>query len=120
VSFLKKLGLALFNFVKSDVPAIGAVSSLLIPFLGSGSKAAAVVTTGVNDLTAIGQQVLTIETALNGKVGTDKLAAAIPLVGNIVKTSELVSGKKIKDEALFTKAVEGFTQSTVDLLNSLE
>lgn len=118
MTFLKKLGQVLLKIV-----AIGAgIGPILTPFLGSG-KVAADEATAVNDLTAIGSTVVQIETAfaaVPGSTGAQKLQAATPLVGNIIKTSELVVGKKIANEALFTKACTEYTQATVDLLNSLD
>lgn len=119
MTFLKKLGVLLVNL--AGIAA--GVGPLLTPFLGSG-KVAAGVGTVVNDLTAIGSTVVQIETAFAGlppgTTGAQKLAAAVPLVGNIIKTSELVAGKKIKNEALFTQAITEYTQATVDLLNSID
>lgn len=118
MTFLKKLGQILANIAGI---AVG-IGPIITPFLGSG-KAAAVAGTAINDLTAIGSMVAQIETAANavtGMTGAQKLAAAIPLVGNIIKTSELVVGKKIANEALFTQAVQEYTQATVDLLNSID
>lgn len=115
ISFLKKLGADLAKFA-----AIAAgVGPILIPLLGSG-KAGTVATTAVNDLTAMGQLALQIETAMQGQPGTAKLAALIPLVGNVIKTSELVANKKIANESLFTKSVQEYAQATVDLLNSID
>jgi len=115
MTFLKKLGTILANVAGI---ALG-VGPLIKPFLGSG-KAASVVSTGVNDFTAIAQVVTQIETALQGpNRGSEKLAAVIPLVANIVKTSEIVSGKKIADEAAFNKGVQGFAQGMVDVLNAI-
>lgn len=117
MTFLKKLGVILVNL--AGIAA--GVGPIIAPFLGSG-KSASVVGTAVNDLTAIGSVVVQIETAfatLGNAKGADKLKAAIPLVGNIIKTSELVVGKKIANDALFTQAVQEYTQATVDLLNSL-
>lgn len=117
MTFLKKLGVILVNL--AGVAA--GVGPIIAPFLGSG-KVAAVAGTAVNDLTAIGSVVLQMETAFAGlgdKNGADKLKAAIPLVGNIIKTSELVVGKKIANEAMFTLAIQEYTQATVDLLNSI-
>lgn len=117
MTFLKKLGTILANL--AGIAA--GVGPIITPFLGSG-KAATVTTTVVNDLTAIGSTVVQIETAFSavqGTTGAQKLAAAIPLVGNIIKTSELVAGKKIANETLFTQAIQEYTQATVDLLNSI-
>lgn len=114
MTFLKKLG----QILASIAGVAAGVGPIIGPFLGSG-KAASAVNTGINDLTAIGSVVLEIETALQGQAGTAKLAAAIPLVGNIIKTSELVVGKKVADEAKFTIAIQEITQGMVDLLNSI-
>ncbi|MBZ5522258.1 MAG: hypothetical protein LAP21_08450 [Acidobacteriia bacterium] len=117
MTFLKKLGVILVNL--TGVAA--GVGPLLKPFLGSGA-AADYVSKGVNDLTAIGGTIVQIETAfaaVPGSNGAIKMQACIPLVGNIIKTSELVAGKKIANEALFQKAVEGYAQATTDLLNSI-
>ena len=119
MTFLKKLGTVLLKVV-----AIAAgVGPVIQPFLGSG-KVASVAATAENDLTSIGQVVVQIETAFAAlgpsATGAQKLQAAIPLVANIIKTSELVVGKKIANEALFTQACQEYTQATVDLLNSID
>ena len=117
MTFLKKLGQVLLKIVG----IAAGVGPIITPFLGSG-EASKVVTAGVNDLTAIGQVVVQIETAfaaIPNATGAQKLQAAIPLVGNIIKTSELVINKKIANEALFTQAIQEYAQATVDLLNSL-
>lgn len=117
-SFLKKLGQIIVNVAGV---AVG-VGPLIVPFLGSG-KAPAIAGSAINDLTSIGSLVVQIEAAfaaVPGSTGAQKLQAATPLVANIVKTSELVAGKKIANEALFTQACVEYTQATVDLLNSID
>lgn len=118
MTFLKKLGTILVNVAGI---AVG-VGPLIQPFLGSG-KASSTATTVVNDLTSMGQLIVQIETAFAGlpvqTTGAEKLKAAVPLVANVIKTSELISGKKIANEALFTQACTEYTQATVDLLNSI-
>ena|SRR5882724_6012846 len=116
MTFLKKLGTILANVAGI---AIG-IGPIITPFLGSG-KAAAITGTVVNDLTAIGSIIVQVETAgaAIALPGPQKLQAAIPLIGNIIKTSEMVAGKKIANEALFTQAVQEYAQATVDLLNSI-
>ena len=114
MTFLKKLGQLL-----ATLSAVAAgVYPLVQPLLGSG-KAKEITGTAVNDLTQIASLVVQIETALQGKPGAEKLAALIPLVANVVKTSEVVSGKKIANEDLFTKGVQELAQGAVDVLNSL-
>lgn len=118
MTFLKKLGTILANVAGI---AIG-VGPIIMPFLGSG-KAAAVTGTAVNDLTSIGSIIVQIETAfaaVPGSTGEQKLQASIPLIGNIIKTSEMVAGKKIANEAMFSQAVQEYAQATVDLLNSID
>ena len=117
MTFLKKLGQVLLKVVG----IAAGVGPIITPFLGSG-KAAQITGTAVNDLTSIGSLVVQIETAfaaVPGSTGAQKLQAAIPLVANVIKTSELVAGKKIANEALFTQACTEYTQATVDLLNSI-
>lgn len=117
MTFLKKLGQILASIAGV---AIG-VGPIIKPFLGSG-KAAQVVDTGVNDLTAIGQVIAQIETAfaaVPNSTGAQKLQAAIPLVGNILATSQLIAGKKIANADLYQKAIQEFAQATVDLLNAV-
>jgi hypothetical protein len=117
MTFLKKLGQAIVN-----VAGIAAgIGPIITPFLGSG-KAGQVAGTAVNDLTQIGQLVAQIEAAfasIPNATGAQKLSALVPLVANIIKTSEMVAGKKIANQALFTQAAQGFAQATVDLLNSI-
>jgi len=114
MTFLKKLGQILLK----GVGIAASIGGLSLPFLGSG-KAAQIGTTVINDLTQMSSMAIAIEAALQGKPGTEKLAALIPLITNIVRTSEVVSGKKIADEAKFTLACQEYAQATVDLLNSI-
>lgn len=114
MTFLKKLGTIL---AKAGLIA-ASLAGLAAPLLGSG-KASQIVASVSNDLTLIEQQVVTIETALQGKPGAEKLAALLPLVKNIIVTSETVLGKKVANEALFEQAVQEIAQGAVDLLNSL-
>ncbi len=117
MNFLKKLGTIIAN-----VAGIAAgVGPIITPFLGSG-KAAQVEGKTVNDLTQIGSLVLLLQAAFDkvpGDTGAMKLQAAIPLVANIVKTSELVSGKKIADDAKFTLGCQEIAQGVVDVLGSI-
>jgi len=71
-------------------------------------------------LTSIGQVVVTAEALIQtAGSGAAKLAAAAPLVVNIVKTSELVSGHKIQNEALFLQGCTNLTSAVAQILNSL-
>jgi hypothetical protein len=115
LTFLKKLGQIIVN-VAGVATGIGPI---LRPFLGS-AKAQSGVVTAVNDLSQIAQLVVTIEAAFPAAgSGAQKLQALVPLVANVIKTSELVSGKQVADNALFTKGVTEIAQGTVDVLNSI-
>src|SRR5690349_21440608 len=113
MTFLKKLGQIL---LATSTAALG-IGPLVTPLFGNkGSQVATGVTNITNDLTAIGTVIVQIETALQGKTGADKLQAAIALVGPIIRTSQIVSGKKIADEALLQKGIGEVTQGMVDIL----
>lgn len=114
-SFLKKIG----QVLSAGLSFVGIIFPVLRPFLGSG-KAVSEVVTYVNDFTAIGTQIITIETALQGKPGTDKLVAAVPLVAGIVRTSELVTGHRIANEVEFIAGCTDLTNAVVRILNSLD
>lgn len=115
MSFLKRLG----QILAAGLQVTGVFFPVLRPFLGSGPIAQAAGTV-VNDFTQVGTTVLMIETALQGKTGAEKLAAAAPLVAQIVKTSELVSGHQIGNEAEFVAGTQDLTNAVVRILNSLK
>lgn len=113
MNFFQKIADAL-----GKVLQIAGVASGLLQFLPQ--KQAAVATVATNDLTAVGSILLMIQTALSSATGADKLKAALPLVVNIVKTSELVSGHPIADEARFTLGAQEILQGVYDVMNSLK
>ena len=117
MSFLKKLGLVLASVAST---ALG-IGPIVAPLLGGGNKATGVVGAVTNDLTSIGSVIAQVETIFAGQdgVGPQKLSAAVALVGPIIRTSQLVSGKKIADEAKLKSGIAGVTQGIVDVLNSL-
>jgi hypothetical protein len=118
MSFLKKLGMVLAGVAST---ALG-IGPIVQPLLGGGSgKAANVIATVTNDLTAIGSVIAQVETIFAGQDGTgpQKFKAAIALVGPIIMTSQLVSGKKILDPQKLKDGIAGVTQGMVDVLNSL-
>jgi hypothetical protein len=117
MTFLKKLGSALAQ----GIALATGMWPLVSKFFGAGVAASQTANTVVNDLTAIGQVVVQAEAMFQGTgTGATKLAAAAPLVANVIKTSELVSGHKIANETLFTQACQEITSSVADLLNSLD
>lgn len=115
LTFLKKLGQILLN-VAGVATSVGPI---LGPFLGSGKG---VVTTAVNDLTQIAQLVVQIETAfaaVPNSTGQQKLQALVPLVANVISTSQVVIGKKIQNQEQFTKGCTEVAQGMVDILNAI-
>lgn len=117
LTFLKKLGTMIVN-IAGIATGLG---PLIQPFLGSG-KAGKVTETAVNDLTQIAQLVVVIESAfgaVSGTTGAQKLQALVPLVANVIKTSEVVSGKTIANNDLFIKGSTEVAQGIVDVLNSI-
>lgn len=117
MTFLQKLGRVLSVITNLAGIAAG-VGPILQPFLGS--KGGAVEGKVVNDLTAIGQTIAAGEAFLQTPgSGPAKLAAATPLVANIVRTSELISGHKIANETLFIQGCSKMTSGMADILNSL-
>jgi len=96
--------------------------ALIAPLFGSKANAAAgVVTKIANDLTAVGQIVVTAEALIQTPGGgAAKLSAAAPLVVNIVRSSELISGHEIADEALFLQGCTNITSGVAQVLNSLK
>jgi hypothetical protein len=114
-SFLKKLG----SFLASAVAIAAGVGPLIQPFLGGG-KVATIETTAVNDLTQISQIVVMVEAVQQAPgSGAAKLAAATPLVLQILKTSQAFSGKKIADEALAEKGAADVVTGLVEFMNAI-
>jgi hypothetical protein len=115
VTFLKKLG----QFLAKAVAIAVGIGPILQPFLGSGTGAKDV-STGINDLTQVGQVVVSAEALLQTPgSGAAKLAAATPLVQTIIQSSELIAGKKIANDTLFTQGCSKITSGVADCLNAL-
>lgn len=112
MSFLAKLG----KILATITPLALGIGPIVSSSLGSKGDTVAAIT---NDLTLIGGVIVQIETALQGQAGADKFKAATALVGPIIRTSQLVSGKKIADPALLQKGIGEVTQGVVDILNSI-
>lgn len=114
MTFLSKLG----TYLARGVAVLTGLEPLISPLFGS--KAATVAATAANDLTSIGQVVVQAEALIQGTgLGASKLSAVAPLVANILKTSELVSGHQISNLDLFMKASTGIASAVADLMNSL-
>jgi protein-disulfide isomerase len=116
MTFLKKLGLVL---AKGLAVATG-IWPLVSGFFGSGSSTSEYVPKVINDLTQIGGIIVQVEAVIQTPgSGAAKLAAATPLIANVVRTSELISGKKIANETLFLQGCGKLGDGMADILNSL-
>lgn len=119
MTFLKKLGLVL---AKGAAVATG-IWPLVSGFFGSGAasqKTVEYIDKGINDLNQIGSIVVQTEALIQTPgSGAAKLAAASPLVANVIRTSELISGKKIANETLFLQGSSKIADGMADILNSL-
>ncbi len=115
MSFLKKLGqvLKVVGVVSGSLP-------LIEPALPSSAQKAVGT---VNDKLqqALGVIVTTEQAAVASgaqMTGSQKLAAATPFVAQLIQQTDLLVGKKPKDEAKFTAAATQLTSALADILNS--
>ena len=119
-SFLKHAGQVLSTGLSTASQFI----PILQPFFGASpaqsvfEKVSGVISTVKNDLTAIGQSVVMVETALQGYAGQAKLVAAAAIVAPIVRTSEFLSGLEIANESEFIAGVKDLISAVVRILNS--
>jgi hypothetical protein len=133
MTWLKKFGTVVLKI-------IGVASGLLT---GGGAQAiegefpqtTGVINTVESELTAVATVITDVEIAFGGAAavaptvagaalpaqsGALKLAAATPLVQQIVAKSAFMKGQKVKNTELYQSAVKGLTSSMADLLNSLD
>lgn len=114
MSFLSTLG----KILSVGEEVAGVFFPVLRPFLGSG-KAAQVITTGVNDFTQIGSVIVGVEAAFQTPGSSAvKLQSALPQVANIVRTSEMLIGHKVYNEAEFIAGNQDLVNAFVRILNS--
>jgi hypothetical protein len=115
MTFLKRLG----QVLAQGIAVAAGVWPLVSQFFGA--KVQQAVPTVINDLTQIGGIVTQVEAVIQTPgSGAIKLQAAVPLVANVVKTSEMVSGHKIANDALFIEGCTDITSGTAKILNSLD
>jgi hypothetical protein len=112
LSLLKRIGVVSLNIAG----IIAGVGPLITPGRGSAIAGALDVFQEVLGAIATVEQ---IGAAINLD-GPAKFKAAIPLMGQIFGRSVLVRTHGIKDQALYSKAMEGYAQASVDLLNALD
>jgi hypothetical protein len=116
-TFLSKLG----KYLAEGIATFAGIEPIVAPLFGANSKTGQELGKATNDLTQIGSIVVQAEAMFQGAgTGAAKLAAAAPLVANIVKTSELVSGKQIANQTLFIQGSTDLTNAVAEILNSLD
>ena len=116
MTFLKKLGQIL---AKAAQVATG-VGPVALPFLGS-AKAAQIGAIAINDLTQVAQVIAMTEALLQGSGnGAQKLAAATPLVLQVLRTSQAFAGKKIANQALAEAAAQKIVSGVADFMNAID
>lgn len=115
MTFLKKLGEILVKGLE--------IATGIGPLL-QGSFPSAAGTIGVieNEFNQIANIVVTVESVGQAlqQPGPQKLAAAAPLISQVIMKSSLLANRKIADPVLFQKAVTEIGGGMADLLNSLK
>jgi hypothetical protein len=120
MTFLKKLGQFL---AKAAAIELG-LGPLLQPFLGSAAvtgSAAPVASVVINDLTQVANIATMVEAVIQTPgAGAQKLAAATPLVLQVLRTSQAFAGKKIANEALAEKGASDVVSGIVEFMNAID
>lgn len=117
MNVLKAIGKGLLTVVG----IVTNTSSLWQPLVKAAAPAIAdsSVFTGVISIVASIEAYFANAYGPDAKLGTAKLAAAKPMVIELLRSSQLVAGHTVKDPALLERAATGYITATVDLLNSL-
>jgi hypothetical protein len=120
MTFLKKLGGIL-------VAGLGLFTGIwpLLKNAIPGASTNTTVATVENDFTKVANVIVGVEATIaaisdpNAKTGAQKLQAAAGQVAGIIRASELISGKKIANEALFIEGSTDVTNGFAKILNSI-
>lgn len=122
VSFLKQFGLDVLKGVQ--------ILEGIAPVAVTAAQAAGAISTTtagkVDTMTQMLAAALDVEQSFasafgpTNPTGAAKFAALVPKVQQIVLDGETIAGKQVGDPALFTKAMQEYTQASVDLANSLK
>lgn len=64
------------------------------------------------------EQIFTAAFGMGAQKGSDKLKAATPFIAQLIQNTDLLIGKKPKNEALFADASTRLTSALADILNS--
>lgn len=117
LTFLKKLGQVLTivgrvaGFLPLIEPALSTgVQNAITPIADKLQSALGVITTA--------EQMFGAAFGPTAKNGSDKLRAATPYISQLIQNTDLLIGKKPKDEAGFTAGVTNLTSALADILNA--
>lgn len=114
MSFLKKLGQIVLKIIGLWT-GFSPLLSNVIP--SAGQKVLGEVTQAFGVVGTV-EQMFTAAYGPDHKLPSQKLAAAVPFIGQLIQNTDLLTGKKPKDEAMFTAGVQDFTSALVKILNS--
>ena len=115
MSFLKKLGLAILKGVGIAVGYVPFITAQ-IP-VGTGIKVFDTIL-GVAKLVVDAEVMIGAISDPSAKTGQQKLAAATPLVAQLIHQSELIAGHDIGDENLFLDGCKDIASGVAKVLNS--
>ena len=116
MSFLKKLGTVVLKVI--------GIWTGIAPIVQGALPQGSVATTIEDKLGKLFNLIVTVEQTFtaafgaNAKTGSDKLRAAQPFVAQLIQQTDLLAGKKPKDEVLFQSATAALTGALADILNS--
>lgn len=118
MNFLRKLAAGILK-------GVGIVTGFLPLLQGViPSRAADKVAEVSDDLTKVAGIISLVEAAAGAVTsplpGAEKLKMAAPLVAQIVLQSDILVGKRVKDQALFQQGTASIASGMADILNSLE
>ena len=116
MNFLKKLGSIALKIIGLWAGFSPLVSQSLS---GSptGQKVVGEVTQAFGVITTA-EQMFTAAYGTGVKLPSHKLAAATPFIAQLIQGTDMLIGKKPKDESMFTEGVQDFTGALVKILNS--
>jgi hypothetical protein len=116
MNFLKKIG----SFVLKIIGLWTGLSPLLGGLYAQGSTADKVIDKFGQAFGVIGsvEQVFTSAFGSGHKMPSEKLAAAVPYLSQIVQSTDLLIGKKPHDEAMFAAGISDLGSALVKILNS--
>ena len=112
MSLLKKIGAAILKGAMYAAGIVPAIQGQIQPAMPQSEDMFNYINGIIQTIEAIGQAAQT--------PGPDKLKMAIPLVSAALLKYTNDLHHEVKDEALFQKACDEYTQASVDLQNSLK